>query len=105
MLRATTLWARRKTPWRELLHPLPVRARQSLWMKRDRVEVNEAILRRPYYTLRSVSSADSTGDPHRASLSFAEAIGPSEFEQAISPLPPKSTESWEAFPPHQPSRR
>ncbi|KAF8303231.1 hypothetical protein TcYC6_0042420 [Trypanosoma cruzi] len=53
MLRRTATTLRYRTAWRELLHPLPVRARRAEWMKRDTVEQNEALLRRPYYTLKS----------------------------------------------------
>lgn len=53
MLQKTFIVFRYRTAWRELLHPLPVWARHDQWLKRDTVEMNEAILRRPYYTIKS----------------------------------------------------
>lgn len=53
MLKATSLVLRNRTAWRELLHPLPVAARHDQWLKRDTVELNEAVLRRPYYSIKS----------------------------------------------------
>eukprot|EP00796_Vickermania_ingenoplastis_P002084 gene2084-1265_t len=53
VMRSSRVLQRFRTAWRELLHPLPVKARQSQWLKRDTVEMNEALLRRPYYTLKS----------------------------------------------------
>lgn len=53
MLRKTFCCFRYRTAWRELLHPLPVSARRDQWLKRDTVEINEGILRRPYYTIKS----------------------------------------------------
>jgi len=44
---------RYRTAWRELLHPLPVWAREDQWLKRDTVELNEAVLRQPYCTLKN----------------------------------------------------
>ncbi|KAG5487646.1 hypothetical protein GH5_08000 [Leishmania sp. Ghana 2012 LV757] len=53
MLRRSPVPRRYRTAWRELLHPLPVWARQQQWLKRDTVEMNEAILREPYYHIKS----------------------------------------------------
>lgn len=55
MLKASLALQRYRTAWRELLHPLPVASRHDQWLKRDTIEMNEAILRRPYYTLKSYS--------------------------------------------------
>lgn len=53
MWRPCSVLLRYRTAWRELLHPLPVPARHDQWLKRDTVEMNEALLRRPYYTIKS----------------------------------------------------
>ena len=54
MFSQSSLLLRQRSPWRELLHPLPLRARRYLWWKRDRCDHNEAILRQPYYKLKPV---------------------------------------------------
>ncbi|AAZ12762.1 hypothetical protein, conserved [Trypanosoma brucei brucei TREU927] len=61
MLRHCTAHRRYRTAWRELLHPLPVRARKMEWLKRDAVEENEEILRRPYYTIKSYALPPAVG--------------------------------------------
>ncbi|KAG8348930.1 hypothetical protein ERJ75_000419300 [Trypanosoma vivax] len=61
MLKCSVARYRYRTAWRELLHPLPVRARQMEWLKRDAVEENEELLRRPYYTIKSFSLPPSIG--------------------------------------------
>ncbi|CAD2222441.1 hypothetical protein AGDE_01784 [Angomonas deanei] len=55
MLRRTPTFARYQTAWRELLHPLPVKARQAQWLKRDQTEINQHLLKQPYYTIKSYS--------------------------------------------------
>lgn len=52
-MKRTFLSLRNRTAWRELLHPLPIAARHSQWLKRDTVEMNEAVLRKPYYKIKS----------------------------------------------------
>lgn len=51
--RVTSTLHRYRTAWRELLHPLPVKARKIQWLKRDKTEMNEALLRQPYYTIKT----------------------------------------------------
>lgn len=53
MLRQTVCVLRYRTAWRELLHPLPIHERHSQWLKRDTVEINEAVLRQPYYVIKN----------------------------------------------------
>lgn len=52
MMKRTSIALRYRTAWRELLHPLPIGARHDQWLKRDTVEINEAILRQPYFTIK-----------------------------------------------------
>nr|CCC91755.1 conserved hypothetical protein [Trypanosoma congolense IL3000] len=61
MLRHSVVPRRYRTAWRELLHPLPVYARKMEWLKRDAVEENEELLRRPYYTIKSYSLPPAVG--------------------------------------------
>jgi hypothetical protein len=51
MLRQTAVSLRKRSPWRELLHPLPKGQRMSTWLRRSKVEQNEEVLRQPYYHL------------------------------------------------------
>lgn len=67
MLRCTPLVRRYRTAWRELLHPLPVWARKQQWLKRDTVEVNEAVLREPYYRIKSYAQPAAHPDEGEAS--------------------------------------
>ncbi|CCW61313.1 unnamed protein product [Phytomonas sp. EM1] len=53
MIRGSVFLLRYRTAWRELLHVLPIYARHDQWLKRDTVEMNEALLRLPYYTLKT----------------------------------------------------
>jgi hypothetical protein len=53
MFQRTCSTYRYRTAWRELLHPLPIWARKAQWLKRDTVEMNEAILREPYYRIKT----------------------------------------------------
>ncbi|KPA73349.1 putative mitochondrial hypothetical protein [Leptomonas pyrrhocoris] len=55
MLQRTGGLHRYRTAWRELLHPLPTWARKAQWLKRDTVEMNEAVLREPYYRIKGYS--------------------------------------------------
>lgn len=64
MLQRTCCVFRYRTAWRELLHPLPVWARKGQWLKRDTVEMNEAVLREPYYRIKSFSQPAAYAAPH-----------------------------------------
>ncbi|RNE97584.1 hypothetical protein TraAM80_09249 [Trypanosoma rangeli] len=75
MLRRTATTLRYRTAWRELLHPLPVRARRAEWLKRDAVEQNEALLRRPYYTLKSYTLPPVVGQQPATSTTDARRRG------------------------------
>ncbi|ORC85074.1 uncharacterized protein TM35_000381490 [Trypanosoma theileri] len=61
MLRGSRTSHRYRTAWRELLHPLPIYARQAEWLKRDMVEMNESLLRQPYYTIKSYALPAAVG--------------------------------------------
>lgn len=63
MLRHTTCALRYRTAWRELLHPLPGWARRAQWLKRDTVEMNEAVLREPYYRIKSYAQPAAYTSP------------------------------------------
>ncbi|KAG5511450.1 hypothetical protein JKF63_07413 [Porcisia hertigi] len=63
MLRRSLVPRRYRTAWRELLHPLPVWARKQQWLKRDTVEMNEAILREPYYHIKSYAQPAAFASP------------------------------------------
>ncbi|RNF26015.1 uncharacterized protein Tco025E_01764 [Trypanosoma conorhini] len=77
LLRRTATALRYRTAWRELLHPLPVKARRAEWLKRDAVEQNEALLRRPYYTLKSYALPPVVGrqPPAAAAAAAASSAG------------------------------
>ena len=106
MLRCTPLAFRRRTPWRELLHPLPIKARQREWLKRDLIEVNEATLRRPYYTLRQSRPEEQR---RRDALHDPRAIGPQLPEYTlprdVMSLRSLAAESWDTIPIQQSGRR
>jgi hypothetical protein len=106
MLRATTALSRRRTPWRELLHPLAPSARRRQWLKRDATEANEAVLREPYYKLKQVVAGDVAA---RDGLVFPVAVGPMPEDSTV-PAPVHGLralypETWETVPTHQPSKR
>ncbi|CAJ1016635.1 hypothetical protein, conserved [Leishmania lindenbergi] len=63
MLRRSPVPRRYRTAWRELLHPLPVWARKQQWLKRDTVEMNEAILREPYYHIKTYAQPSAFVSP------------------------------------------
>jgi hypothetical protein len=110
MLRSTTLSLRRRTAWRDLLHPLPIAARQREWLKRDVVETNEEILRRPYYKFKSVAATkDGTQAKRDATLANPLAIGPQLPENTlprdVRRLRHAYSESWDAIPVHSPGRQ
>lgn len=100
MFSCTQLSFRRRTPWRELLHPLPLRARRYLWWKRDRCDHHEAILRQPYYKLKPITDTSAQRDAMKASLRTS---GPMPVDQDIVPrdvrlLKPAYAESWFTIP-------
>lgn len=130
MLRKTAITQRFRTPWRELLHPLPIKHRRMQWLKRDLVEVNEAELRKPYYTLRSVDQEVSvskvdkkTGKQEKQTIKLSQAkltelrqfitfpdeVGPqpadSKVPEKLHGLKPRYPETWDAVPPMSPSRK
>ena len=110
MFRLSVTLARYRTPWRALLHPLPIRARQSQWLLRDQVEANEASLRKPYYVLCShtVEQQKAQQELRDSSLVFAGQVGPQLADRFPVPDPgrvrPRYPESWVTVPPQQPSR-
>ena len=130
MLRKTGVIQRFRTPWRELLHPLPPKHRRMQWLKRDLVEINEAELRKPYYTLRSmdqevsVSKLDTTTGKAektkiklshakltelRQYITFPDEVGPqpatSKIPEKLHGLKPRYPESWDTVAPMSPSRK
>lgn len=78
MLRQTLCACRYRTAWRELLHPLPIRTRHQQWLKRDTVEINEAILRQPYYTIKGY---DTPSHVDRGTLFCCPAIAGEEVNR------------------------
>jgi hypothetical protein len=106
MLTSTGIAMRRRSPWRELLHPLPVRARQYQWWRRDMCEVNEAMLRTPFYTLKPMAAA--AVEAQRAGLRAPAAAGPQLPEDTIPRdvlLRPAAAESWDTIAAQQVSKR
>lgn len=81
MLRRTFCVHRYRTAWRELLHPLPLWARKSQWLKRDTVEMNEAVLREPYYRIKSFAQPAAYAAPH-ADAAAAAAVREPNTEQS-----------------------
>ncbi len=108
MFSATTFSLRRRTPWRELLHPLPMRARQYQWWRRDGVEATEEILRRPFYKLKPATSNNAVNNELRNKLQTPQVAGPlplpleGENSQIIPRdvrmLKPNFSQSWETIP-------
>jgi hypothetical protein len=80
MLRRSTIGLRKRSAWRDLLHPLSPTARRSMWLKRDVVEQNEAVLRRPYYVL----AADNAAHRDAAEATdFGHVTGPQLEEMSL----------------------
>ena len=102
-MQSSLVLLRKRTPWRELLHPLPSGHRKMLWLKRDKVEANEEILRRPYYTLKTTEDHS----PMRSTLVLPTVIGPgvgvASPHQFGAPLPRYPT-GWETVAPQSPSQ-
>jgi hypothetical protein len=109
MFRASCLNLRKRTAWRELLHPLPIAARQRQWLKRDLVEVNEEILRRPFYKYKSVAASGPANESKRAQLKNPLVIGPQfaedEIPRDVRRLRPAYAESFGSVPLHRPGRQ
>ncbi|CCW69093.1 unnamed protein product [Phytomonas sp. Hart1] len=82
MFRGSVKLLRYRTAWRELLHVLPVRARQDQWLKRDVVEINEAILRLPYYTLKTYARPSYV---NRRDLLGSDVLGTTDDDDGGSP--------------------
>ena len=102
MLQATSVRRRYCTPWRHMLHPLPPKHRRSQWLKRDLVEMNEAVLRRPYYVLKS--PLDESISRNREKIRFPQDAGPQllgEDRDARDVFQPKYPLSFDTVaPPH-----
>lgn len=133
MFKRTAADLRKRSAWRELINPLPLQARRNQWLKRDLVERNEEILRRPYYTLKPMimnSSSSSTAElqleqpsstyQNREGMQYQPSgavrrdwiLGPqleedsAEFDKLqLGPkLRPNFSESWDAMPTMLPSK-
>lgn len=106
MLRRTAIAQRHRTAWRELLHPLPTGHRRSQWLLRDMTEQNEALLRTPYYHLKSVPSDHFM--KLREEIVFPGEVGPqvaeSRLPAAKGRLTPRYPSSWSTVTPNQRSR-
>ncbi len=104
MFSTTSLALRKRNPWRELLHPLPIRARQYLWWKRDATELTEEILRRPFYKLKKKDVAAATASVSTSSVKNNNStVGPLLEEDDIIPrdvrlLKPNHPESFAVLP-------
>ena len=110
MFSITPLTLRRRTPWRELLHPLPLRARRYLWWRRDRCDHHEAILRQPYYKLQPTTIIDSSSSSSESVVSLRDTMkvssrtsGPLPLDQDVVPrdvrlLKPAYPESYFTIP-------
>lgn len=108
-MRGTSSLLRYRTAWRELLHPLSVQARQAQWLKRDTIEINEAILREPYYLLKPYSKEEQQRDAAlRSEMVFPGETGPmlesSNVPEKLYGLGMRHPETWGTVPPHQASR-
>lgn len=109
MLQSTGVLLRYRTPWRELLHPLSIRGRKVQWMKRDTIELNEAVLREPYYVLKPYSKAEQQQDVLlRSEMVFPDVVGPQDESSKVPAklygLRMRHPESWQTVVPHQPSK-
>jgi hypothetical protein len=100
---------RYRTAWRELLHPLSLHSRKSQWLKRDTVEINEAVLREPYYVLKPYSKVEQERDQSlRSEMVFPNETGPqldsSTVPERLYGLGVRHPETWGTVPPQQPSK-
>lgn len=107
MLRTSTVCLRRRSAWRDLLHPLSHKYRKQLWLHRDQTEMNEEVLRRPYYHL--APAEDPAAVEFRRNLEFADTVGPqlaemsaraTAFARSSANLRPKYPESAVSITPH-----
>ena len=107
MLRRSQTQLRTLSKWRHLIHPLSPAARKDQWFKRDLTGRNEALLRRPYYTLRP-QAAESSPAVRDATVSAPSVIGPQPPWQPevrrTAGLRPNYPEAWDVIPPHDPAR-
>eukprot|EP00760_Papus_ankaliazontas_P019247 PhM_4_TR17975/c0_g1_i1/m.20408 len=101
MLTRTPVHLRVHTRWRQLLHPLPRRSRVAEWWKRDKTDANEALLRRPYYTLKPI---DASLDAEREKLVMPSMPGPQHadlgMEDVTHALTPNYATTFDAMAPH-----
>ena len=101
MFRVSNANLRIHTRWRHLLHPLPRRARQIEWFKRDKTERNESILRKPYYTLKAI---DPSHEAKRETMVMPGTAGPQleqlGLQEKSHAFYPNYVETWDAVPPH-----
>ena len=85
MLRQTSVSFRKRTPWRELLHPLPKGQRVNTWLRRSKTEQNEEVLRQPYYHLVADSPERRERIARlRETLVLPSMMGPSIAAEAVS---------------------
>jgi ABC-type dipeptide/oligopeptide/nickel transport system ATPase component len=78
-------------------------------MKRDNVELNEAVLREPYYSLKPYSKVEQQRDAAlRSEMVFPDETGPqqesSRVPEVLYGVRMRYPESWGTVPPHQPSK-
>ena len=103
MLHPSSLLYRVHSRWRHLLHPLPRAARRAEWYKRDRTERNEAVLRRPYYTLKAFDPQER--EAKRETVVMPGMPGPQVeaygFGGRTHSYRPNYPQTWEAVPPHE----
>eukprot|EP00758_Cryptobia_borreli_P003272 Tbor_TRINITY_DN3649_c0_g1::TRINITY_DN3649_c0_g1_i2::g.243::m.243 len=103
-MQRTICLLRHRTAWRELLHPLPNGHRRMQWLKRDRVELNEKVLRQPYYTLApNPESRQKRITELRESLVFSGATGPQISLPGRSSTTQPNPHSDDGVPPRYPS--
>ena len=77
------------------------------WLKRDQVELNEAALRRPYYTIKQHATKERDEALRESSLALPNMAGPHLPGLGFSTdsrLKPRYPESWDTVVPHQVSR-
>lgn len=109
MLQRSAIFCRHQTAWRELLHPLSIKQRRQQWLLRDQVELNEAVLREPYYHIKPYAKEIMQRDLKlRAEMVVPGAIGPQEASSRIPEqrfgLQPRYPSSWKTVAPHQTSK-
>lgn len=114
MLRATSLSLRYRNPWRNLLHPLPIFARKEQWRRRENCDMNEDMLRRPYYRLKAIDDdaraardalVDASASPGVTGPPLPDAVGGAVPDGTTQRLYPAYPESAFTVPPHEQSMR